>query len=328
MTSGSDQLAYEKDYEQEGFERIAGVDEAGRGPLAGPVCAAAVILPSGVRIEGVNDSKKLTEKKREKLFDIIREKALAYAIEWGSVEEIERVNILQATMNTMKRAVEGLKVSPDIVLIDGNKAPELSVPHKTIVKGDAVSQSIAAASILAKVSRDRLMLELAKQYPEYQFEKHKGYGTKLHQEMILKYGASDIHRKSFLKKLLSPDEKPHRTRKKIIGDLGEETAAEMLRKKGYTIIERNYRCKAGEIDIIAKNDSLLLIVEVKTRTPKTREQPADAVDKHKEDKLTKAAENYLASHPYELPVRMDIVEVRLNDAADQVVDVHHIENAF
>lgn len=201
-----DWLRYENELREQGYKYICGVDEAGRGPLAGPVCAAAVILPPNTIIEGVNDSKKLTEKKREELFDVVINTALSYCIAFGSVEEIEEHNILATTMNTMKRAVEGLGVKADYAIIDGNRLPPLKVDCKYIVKGDANSMSIAAASILAKVSRDRLMLEYAKKYPQYCFEKHKGYGTKLHTEMIIKYGPSKIHRMSFLKKLLNKDE--------------------------------------------------------------------------------------------------------------------------
>lgn len=200
-----DWLEYEKQAENCGFTSICGVDEAGRGPLAGPVCAAAVILPSGVIIDGVNDSKKLTEKKREKLIDVIKEQAVSYSVAFATVEEIEDINILNAAMLAMKRAVEGLNVPADFALIDGNKTPELSVPARCIIKGDALSVSIASASIIAKVTRDRLMIELAKMYPEYGFEKHKGYGTKLHTEMLRKYGPCPIHRPSFLKKILSKD---------------------------------------------------------------------------------------------------------------------------
>ena len=182
------------------FDIVCGCDEAGRGPLAGDVFAAAVVFEKGTVIEGINDSKKLTEKKREKLFDEIKEKALYWSIKTATVEEIESINILQSAMLAMKRAVEDLPVKPDICLIDGNKTPELDTLSTAIVGGDAKSQSIAAASILAKVARDRYMLEMAKQYPDYQFEKHKGYGTKLHYEMIDKFGASPIHRQSFLKK--------------------------------------------------------------------------------------------------------------------------------
>ena len=196
-----DWLEYENKAIESGYKYICGVDEAGRGPLAGPVCAAAVILPEGKIIEGVNDSKKLTEKKREELFDVIKEEAVAYSVGWASVEEVEEINILNAAMLAMKRAVEGLSVKADFAYIDGNKIPNVEIPCEAVVKGDAKSMSIAAASILAKVSRDRLMIEYAAEYPEYGFEKHKGYGTKAHNEAILKYGVTPIHRMSFLKKL-------------------------------------------------------------------------------------------------------------------------------
>ena len=198
-----DWLKYENEALSKGYNNICGVDEAGRGPLAGPVCAAAVILHKGEIIEGVNDSKKLTEKKREALYDVIKEKAVAYSIAFASVEEIEEMNILNATMVAMKRAVEGLKVPADYAMIDGNKIPDLNIPAECVVKGDANSMSIAAASILAKVTRDRLCAEYETEYPQYGFAKHKGYGTKLHREMILKYGPCKIHRMSFLKKLLN-----------------------------------------------------------------------------------------------------------------------------
>lgn len=181
---------------------ICGVDEAGRGPLAGDVYAAAVILDNDIYIEGLNDSKKLSEKKRELLYDEIISKAKAYCIATASVAEIEEFNILQATFMAMRRAVECLGITPDMALIDGNREPGLNCPMQTVVKGDGLSASIAAASILAKVSRDRYMAEIAEKYPQYCFEKHKGYGTKLHNEMILKYGPSPVHRMSFLKKLL------------------------------------------------------------------------------------------------------------------------------
>lgn len=187
----------------QGFNMICGVDEAGRGPLAGPVCAAAVILPNGLIIDGLNDSKKLTEKKREALYDVIKDNALAYSIAFSSVEEIEEVNILNATFLAMNRAIDGLKIKPDFALIDGNKVPkDISVPAMPVVKGDALSYSIAAASVLAKVTRDRFMLELGPRYDVYNFKKHKGYGTKEHIEAIKTHGISDVHRPSFLTKIL------------------------------------------------------------------------------------------------------------------------------
>lgn len=185
-----------------GFKTVCGVDEAGRGPLAGPVYAAAVILPVETEIAGLNDSKKLSEKKREELFDIINDVAISVSVGTASEKEIDEINILNATFLAMKRAVEGLEISPDYAIIDGNRAPNLEIPTETVVKGDGKVMSVAAASIIAKVSRDRFMLKMAEEYPEYKFEKHKGYGTKLHYEMIKKYGVSPIHRKSFLKKIL------------------------------------------------------------------------------------------------------------------------------
>ena len=191
----------ENEIAAEGYETLCGVDEAGRGPLAGPVYAAAVILPRGLEIKGLNDSKKLSEKKREELFDVICEKALDYAIASASVEEIEERNILGATMLAMNRAIAGLKTRPDLALIDGNRNKDIETPSRCVIKGDATCADIAAASILAKVSRDRVMLELAKEYPQYHFEQHKGYGTALHYEALREFGPSPVHRPSFLKKM-------------------------------------------------------------------------------------------------------------------------------
>ena len=183
--------------------QLCGVDEAGRGPLAGPVYAAAVILDPNVVIDGVNDSKKLSEKRREALFDEICEKAVAYGIACATVEEIEMYNILQATFLAMSRAVAALGISPDLVLVDGNQVPRgITQPIETVIKGDARSASIAAASILAKVSRDRYMVALDEQYPVYEFKKHKGYGTKVHCEALQTHGPSPEHRLSFLKNIL------------------------------------------------------------------------------------------------------------------------------
>ena len=196
-----DWLEFEKEALAKGYKSVCGVDEAGRGPLAGPVCAAAVILPEGVIIDGVNDSKKLSEKKRESFFDVIREQALSYSIAYATVDEIEEINILNATMLAMRRAIDGLDIKADYAMIDGNKIPPIDIDAECIVKGDAKSMSIACASILAKVSRDRLLYKYAEEYPMYGFDKHKGYGTKVHREAILKYGPCPYHRKSFLKKL-------------------------------------------------------------------------------------------------------------------------------
>ena len=190
---------YEEKRYAEGYTAVCGCDEAGRGPLCGPVVAAAVILPRGLEIEGLNDSKKLTEKKREKLFDIICENAVAYCIAEASPEEIDDINILNASMLAMRRAVEGLSVKADFALIDGNCSRGFTIPTETVVKGDSLSYSIAAASVLAKVTRDRGCIELDRLYPEYGIAKHKGYPTKDHMDAVRAHGPSPIHRKSFLK---------------------------------------------------------------------------------------------------------------------------------
>ena len=181
-----------------GYKYIAGVDEAGRGPLAGPVCAAAVILPKGIVIEGIDDSKKLSEKKREQLFDEIISKALSYSVQFADPDVIDEINIKQATSIAMHNAVKALTVAPSYVIIDGKDNIPYDIPYEYVIKGDAKSQTIAAASILAKVSRDRLMVSLDEKYPEYGFKQHKGYGTAVHIIAIQEYGVTDIHRKSFM----------------------------------------------------------------------------------------------------------------------------------
>lgn len=196
MTYEFEHLAHEN-----GFEVVCGIDEAGRGPLAGPVFAAAVILPDGLENLGINDSKKLSEKKRDALFDVICEKAISYGIASASEQEIDEINILNAAFLAMKRAVEQLSVKPELALVDGNREPHTGIKEYTIVKGDSKSISIAAASILAKVSRDRYMQKLDEEYPQYMFKKHKGYPTAFHYELIKQYGISPVHRRSFLKKI-------------------------------------------------------------------------------------------------------------------------------
>ena len=179
---------------------ICGVDEAGRGPLAGPVCAAAVILPAHLELPGLNDSKKLTDKKRRELFPLIKEQAIAYGIGIATEKEIDEINILQATFLAMQRAIDQLSVKPDLALIDGNREKDFGLPVKTVVKGDSLSANIAAASVLAKVTRDDLMMEMSEKYPEYQFDVHKGYGTKAHYAALTAHGPCPIHRMTFLKK--------------------------------------------------------------------------------------------------------------------------------
>ena len=197
----ADLWAYERELKEEGKKLIAGVDEAGRGPLAGPVCAAACVLPFGLEIDGLNDSKKLSEKQRERLYGIITEKAEAWAVGFASPEEIDEVNILNATYLAMNRAVKALGLEPDISIVDGNRSEGLRFSNIAVVGGDGKSASVAAASIIAKVTRDRLMLSLAEKHPQYAFEKHKGYPTALHYERLREFGPCEIHRKTFLKKM-------------------------------------------------------------------------------------------------------------------------------
>ena len=190
----------EDGFYEKGIGVICGVDEAGRGPLAGPVCAAAVILPPHLEIPGLNDSKKLTDKRRRELMPLIKEQALAYGIAFATEQEIDELNILQATFLAMERAIQQLNIKPDLALIDGNREKDFGIPVQTVIKGDSCSANIAAASVLAKVTRDDLMLEMAEKFPQYQFEVHKGYGTKKHYEALREFGPSPIHRMSFLKK--------------------------------------------------------------------------------------------------------------------------------
>ena len=194
--------SYEIQAHNDGFTVVCGVDEAGRGPLAGPVFAGAVILPENYTHEILNDSKKLSEKKRDLVYDDIIKDAISWSVGIATEKEIDEINILNATFLAMKRAVDGLTIKPDLAFIDGNRYPNTGVKEITIIKGDSKCMSVAAASIIAKVSRDRYMLQMAEKYPQYQFEKHKGYGTKLHYEMIEKYGVSEIHRRTFLKNIL------------------------------------------------------------------------------------------------------------------------------
>ena len=198
--SQQDMWKIEQEYFDKGIQLICGVDEAGRGPLAGPVCAAAVILPPNAEIPGLNDSKKLSDKKRRELYPIIKEKAIAYGIAFADHHEIDQINILQATYLAMERAINQLNVKPELALIDGNRAKDFGIPVQTVVHGDSLSASIAAASVLAKVTRDNFMLEMAETYPGYDFEIHKGYGTKAHYAALTKLGPSAIHRMTFLKK--------------------------------------------------------------------------------------------------------------------------------
>ncbi|MBQ2945844.1 MAG: ribonuclease HII [Clostridia bacterium] len=302
----ADMWQYEKEAMSYNYKLIAGIDEAGRGPLCGPVCAAAVILPFEVDIPGLNDSKKLTEKKREELYPQIIEKAVAYGVAFATPEEIDELNILNATFLAMRRAVDMLSVRPDILFVDGNRIRNQEIEAKLIVKGDSLSASIAAASIVAKVTRDRYMTELSEQYPEYMLSKHKGYPTAEHYEILAKYGVAPFYRKSFLKNIDRAKSKAEH------GKAGEEAACRHLTEKGFEIVERNYRFKKSEIDIIAKKDNGLFAVEVKTRSSEKYGRPADFVTDAQQERIIEAARHYRAERYPEYSLHYDIIEVLLD----------------
>lgn len=301
----------------EGFSLVCGVDEAGRGPLAGRVYAAAVILPEEPLIEGLNDSKKLTEKKREALYDEILEQALDFGVGWADEGEIDQINILQASFLAMRRAAEQLSVLPDIWLIDGNRHPHISGICRCEVKGDGHSAAIAAASILAKVSRDRYMLAQDALYPNYEFAQHKGYGTALHYEKLAAYGPCPIHRRTFLKNI---DRKAAPNK----GIAGEDSAAGFLTEQGCILLERNARSAYGEIDIIAQDGAFLAFVEVKQRNERSIDRPAAWVDKGKQQRILQTAQEWMAAHESALQPRFDIIEV-ITGKEEQI---NWIKNAF
>ena len=283
-------LTYERGLWEAGYDLVAGIDEVGRGPLAGPVVAAAVILPKECKIEGVNDSKKLSAKKREELYDIILEKAVSYGIGVVSNERIDEINILQATYEAMREALSQLKPKADYILADAVTIPMVSTPQRGIIKGDAKSMSIGAASIVAKVYRDRMMEAYEEVYPGYGFASNKGYGAAEHIEGIRKQGITPIHRKTFVKNFLPQDgdtaaDKGHR---------GEVLAAKQMEKMGYEILERNFHALKGEIDIIAKKDNVIVFTEVKYRKNEEMGTPAEAVNHWKQQHIIRAAKAYIA----------------------------------
>ena len=317
-------LTYERGLWEAGYDLIAGIDEVGRGPLAGPVVAAAVILPKECKIEGVNDSKKLSAKKREELYDIILEKAVSYGIGVVSNERIDEINILQATYEAMREALSQLKPKADYILADAVTIPMVSTPQRGIIKGDAKSMSIGAASIIAKVYRDRLMEAYEEVYPGYGFASNKGYGAAEHIEGLKKLGPTPIHRKTFLKNLL-PQEGDTATDK---GHRGEALAAKQMEKMGYEILERNFHALKAEIDIIAKKDNTVVFTEVKYRKNEEMGTPAEAVGYQKQQNIIRAAKVYIAQNclmeeGYDF--RFDVAEILTQDGKTYF---RYTENAF
>ena len=296
-------LSYDIDLAAATGLTLAGIDEAGRGPLAGPVCAACVMLPLDAPIEGVNDSKKLTEKKREKLYEAIMERAAAVGVGLVSREEIDRINIRRATHLAMEQAYTAMAAQAGLVLIDGVDQLALPVPNRAIVRGDGTSYHIAAASIVAKVTRDRLLIAMEEQYPGYGFAKHKGYGSEEHIRAIRSLGPCPEHRLSFLGNILGP------TRREK-GRFGEDMAEKLLLAEGYDVLERNRRTAHGELDIVAMDGGTLAFVEVKYRSGTEYGLPREAVTHAKRLSLTRAALEYVAaSGRQNVPCRFDVVEL-------------------
>jgi len=317
-------LTYERGLWEAGYDLVAGIDEVGRGPLAGPVVAAAVILPKECKIEGVNDSKKLSAKKREELYDIILEKAVSYGIGVVSNERIDEINILQATYEAMREALSQLKPKADYILADAVTIPMVSTPQRGIIKGDAKSMSIGAASIVAKVYRDRMMEAYEEVYPGYGFASNKGYGAAEHIEGIKKQGITPIHRKTFVKNFLPQDgdtttDKGHR---------GEALAAKQMEKMGYEILERNFHALKAEIDIIAKKDNVIVFTEVKYRKNEEMGTPAEAVNHWKQQNIIRAAKAYIAQKclmEMGYDFRFDVAEVLTSEGKTYF---RYTENAF
>lgn len=293
------------------MEIIAGVDEAGRGPLAGPVVAAAVIL-SDDKIEGLRDSKKLSAKKREFLFHEINDKAVSVGIGIVSEKEIDKINILAATHKAMQMALGRLNQKPTLVLIDGYKLPNQVIPNKGVIKGDTKVESIMASSIIAKVTRDAIMLEYEKIFPEYGFAKHKGYGTQQHMEALMEFKATSIHRKSFKPVSLNLPTITWLQKTKRVGIVGEQLAACKLMENGHTIISMNENCAPhGEIDIISEKDDLLIFTEVKTLAKEQMATPELKIDINKLKKLENAINYYIGKHDISSDIRLDGMSVML-----------------
>ncbi len=321
-------IEYERQLWQKGQRNITGIDEAGRGPLAGPVVAAAVIFDkSSELIDGIHDSKKLTEKRREALFPKILENASAVGIGIVDSEEIDRINILQATHKAMRQAIGRLKIRPDHLLVDGRGLPDKIYPQTAIIGGDGLCYSIAAASIIAKVTRDRIMKEMDSVFPGYGFAQHKGYGTKQHRIAVKKLKPCPIHRLSFggVKEHIIDIDATSNTR--YLGKYGEDLAAYYLFKKGFQIIDRNFHAGAyGELDIIAQKDNILCFVEVKTQRRKVFGPPESWVDERKMEQLGMIADAYLAQHPeLELDCRFDVIGVTLSSKGNRI---RHLADAF
>ena len=308
----------EQQFYEQGYLCIAGTDEVGRGPLCGPVVSAVVILPQESRIRYINDSKKLTEKKREELYDQILGEAVSVGIGIVDHHEIDRINILNATKKSMLLALEQLSVKPDILLLDAITI-NTDIKQCSYIKGDANIYSIAAASIIAKVTRDRMMVVYDEQYPQYGFRSNKGYGSFEHMEAIKKYGLTPIHRRSFIHSVLP--QTPRRT-----GQNWEETALRFLIEKGYSLIQKNYKRAGGEIDLILQDGDEFVFCEVKARSDTSFGKPEEFVERTKQQKLILTAQKYMAEKAIFQTGRFDVVAIEFD--ADGGYKIRHHANAF
>ncbi len=323
---------FEEEAAARGFTVVCGVDEAGRGPLAGDVFAGACILPRDFDLTGLDDSKKLSEKKRDALYERIRAGAVC-ATGRASAGEIDRLNILNAAMLAMHRAIDALEVRPQFALVDGDRLRGFDIPARCIVKGDGRSASIAAASILAKVERDRYMIEMAKLYPGYGFEKHKGYPTRAHYEAIAAHGPCEIHRTSFLRTLDRHTGEAQTSAGR--GRYGEDAAVRYLEGLGWTVLERNFRTRTGEIDIVARDGETVVFVEVKERRDAHVHSGMDAVTPGKIRRLREAADTWFSERHVQAPGRFDVLEVYAGEPKDSPFgltwpkpEIRHTRQAF
>ena len=313
-------LEFEVNHWDSGKKYIAGIDEAGRGPLAGPVVAAAVILPHGIKLPEVNDSKKISEKKRERLYDEINAAALSVGVGVVHEDKIDEKNVLQATFKAMRQSIGKLPIKPDILLVDGTQADIKHYKQESIIDGDQKSLSIAAASIIAKVTRDRMMRQYDIVFPEYGFAKHKGYGTKQHIEAITARKASPIHRKSFNPVLHHLPTFAYLKRNRLIGRLGEQLTACQFIRKGHEILETNYNVsKVGEIDIISRNEGMLVFTEVKTQIAGHGWKGLRShINENKIDHIMNAVQHYMKTKELDCDFRFDVGEVILGKGKPEI----------
>lgn len=328
--------SFEEEARHCGHSFVAGVDEAGRGPLAGPVVAAAVVLPRRFKLSGLDDSKRVNETDRQRFAKVILRRACGVGVGIASAQEIDAINILEATRLAMARALQALKPSPDYVLLDAVTLPSVRLPQRPVIKGDSLSVSIAAASILAKVTRDRLMMDFHRLYPSYRFNLHKGYATPEHLNLLDRFGPCEIHRKSFrpVASCNKADDVDMITWEDSVsaeahsfGQSAESDAERYLRRKGYRILDRNVRSTRGELDLVAQTEGILVFIEVKARRTGMYGGAAHAVDSRKQARIVRLAARYLAAHRlHNPPCRFDVI--LFTGGTDRPSSLEHIEGAF